>query len=624
MRNTSAGARYAYKPQAALQLQFNQRESGMVSVHKLILVLLMLGSSLASAAQPGAQISWQPWSDGIFEQARREHRLVLLDLEAVWCHWCHVMEEKTYHDSAVVKLINTHYLAVKVDQDANPDISLRYEDYGWPATVVFAVDGSEIVKRRGYIPPERMRAMLQAIVADPTPGPSVLADQAKPVVAADATHFRDRQREQILRIYKRGYDQANGGWSTIHKYILTPNMEYALQRAKQGDKKYAAMARQTLDAALNLIDPEWGGIYQYSDKVNWKSPHFEKIMAMQADNLRLYTQAYLLFDEPRYLKAARDIDRYLRDFLTSPEGAFYTSQNADVNMQIDGHAFYPLPDKQRRALGMPSIDTNIYARENGWAIRALAALHDATGDKDVLQRAVRAAQWVIEHRSLPGGGFRHGAKDRAGPYLGDTLAMGETFLALYASTGEREWLMKARASSEFIQANFASTNGFVTTVANPASKGVFRQPVVQMEENVAVARFANLLFHYTGDAKYHATAEHAVRYLVALAHDSTRYLAGALMAVEEFASDPAHITIVGGKSDTQAQALQAAAIRYASNYRRIEWWDKAEGALPNPDVQYPQLDQAAAFICVNNACSTPIFEPAKISAKADVLLGSEE
>ena len=592
----------------------------------IIFLMFALLAGPIHAATDDAKIVWQPWSDGVFEQAKREHKFVLLDLEAVWCHWCHVMEEKTYGDPAVIKLMQSRYIAVKVDQDANPDISLRYEDYGWPATVIFAADGSEIIKRRGYIRPEIMVSLLDAIIKDPTPGPSVVAAQARVVSAVgSATQFSKAQLEKIQADFDRGYDQVNGGWGSLQKFILPPNMEYALQRAKQGDQKFAAQAKQTLDAALNLIDPEWGGMYQYSDKANWKSPHFEKIMSIQTDNLRLYTQAYLIFHEPRYLKAAQDIDRYLEHFLTSPQGAFYTSQNADLDEHIDGHAYYPLADQQRRALGLPRIDTNSYARENGWAIRALAALYDATGDEKVLQRATRAAAWVEQNRALKGGGYSHAAKDRAGPYLGDTLAMGEAYLALYASTGDRQFLSKAQAATDFINANFKNQTGFNTAAVAAGSKGVFQQPVKQMEENVGVARLANLLAHYSGNAAYQAMAEHGVKYLVSLARDDNdRFLAGPLMATEEFATEPAHITVLGGKQDAAAQALHLAAIKYPASYRRIEWWDKAEGALPNPDVQYPDLGKPAAFICVNHACSTPIFEPEKISVKADTLLGSNE
>ncbi len=108
-----------------------------------------------------SKLNWLPWSDEVFTQAKREHRFVLLDLEAVWCHWCHVMDVTTYRDPKVVALLHSKYLTVRVDQDSRPDLSDRYEDYGWPATVVFDGAGHEIVKRQGYLTPDEMAGMLQ-------------------------------------------------------------------------------------------------------------------------------------------------------------------------------------------------------------------------------------------------------------------------------------------------------------------------------------------------------------------------------------------------------------------------------------------------------------------------------
>src|SRR5271165_4227385 len=142
----------------------------------LPLVSVLLAGSLANAA-PSSPIVWQGWSDAVFDQAKREHKFVLLDLEAVWCHWCHVMAETTYSDPQVIALMQSKYIAVRVDQDSRPDLPNRYEDYGWPATVVFGPDGQEIVKRQGYIEPKQMASLLRAIIKDPSPGPSVRPEQ---------------------------------------------------------------------------------------------------------------------------------------------------------------------------------------------------------------------------------------------------------------------------------------------------------------------------------------------------------------------------------------------------------------------------------------------------------------
>src|SRR5450631_3160124 len=148
---------------------------------------------MASAAQAGTSIAWQTtWSDALFAQAAREHRFVLLDLHAVWCHWCHVMDESTYADARVRQLIDRNYVAVRVDADSDRDLTSRYGNWGWPATVVLTPDGTEIVKRRGYIPPQQMTSLLQAIVDDPSPGPSVRA--AAPLGTSHTNRLTPKQK----------------------------------------------------------------------------------------------------------------------------------------------------------------------------------------------------------------------------------------------------------------------------------------------------------------------------------------------------------------------------------------------------------------------------------------------
>ncbi len=547
-------------------------------------------------------IAWQPWSDSVFARAKSEGRYVLLDLGTVWCHWCHVMEQVTYRDPAVIDLVGRRYLAVRVDADARPDLSNRYEDYGWPATIVFNSDGSEIVKRRGYLPPGQMASILQAIIDDPSPGPSVVPEA--PLVPGGVTALGSDRRNRLRQTLIDGYDNTNRGWGTTQKFLDWDTIEYCMAETERGDQSFERMARETLAAQLNLLDPAWGGVYQYSTDGDWQHPHFEKIMQMQAENLRIYAIAYALWRDADYLQAANRIRAYLKNFLTSPEGAFYTSQDADLVDGTHGGEYFQLGDRDRRIEGIPRVDTHIYARENGWAINALTVLYAVSGERECLDDAVRAADWICAHRKLSDGGFRHDADDSAGPYLGDTLAMGRAFLALYACTGDRVWLQKGAHAVEFISGQFGGDVGYITSAHIGALKS---QP--QLDENIGIARLANLLWHYTGNEKYKKVSERAMRFVaMPAATDHRGYLvAGVLLADHEFTFSPLHITIVGRKDDRKAQELFAAAIRQPRTYKRIEWFDEREGALPNPDVEYPTLSNAAAFLCTDQACSAPVF-----------------
>jgi uncharacterized protein YyaL (SSP411 family) len=576
-----------------------------------ILLAFVLLPFTESLAEPGS-IAWQPWSDDVFARAKSEGRFVLLDLGTVWCHWCHVMEETTYQDPTVIELIRKRYVAVRVDADARPDLSNRYEDYGWPATIVFNSEGGEIVKRRGYLPPIPMASMLQAIIDDPTPGPSVVAE--KPLVASQANALGSDLRNRLRQILIDKYDNTNRGWGTVQKFLDWDTIEYCLSEATEGDQVFDRMARETLAAQLNLMDPAWGGVYQYSTDGDWQHPHFEKIMQMQAEDLRVYAQAYAFWHDETYLRAANRIRNYLKNFLTSPEGAFYTSQDADLIPGEHGGEYFQLSDADRRKRGLPRIDTHIYSRENGWAINALVVLYAVSGAQGCLDEAIRAANWVCAYRALSGGGFRHDDADAAGPYLGDSMSMGRAFLTLYECTADRVWLQRAERAVKFIAANFASSLGYITCAHNGALA-----PKPQLDENVGIVRLANLLWHYTGNSEYRDMAVRAMSFLAAPGVTDHRgfLVAGVLLADREIIAPPLHITVVGRKDDKTGQMLFAAALLDPATYKRVEWLDEREGPLPNLDVEYPTLSRAAAFLCTANACSAPIFTADDLIAKTN-------
>jgi uncharacterized protein len=565
----------------------------------------------APANEPPA-IKWEKWSDDLFVRAKKENRLVLLDMEAVWCHWCHVMDEITYREPEVRRLLAARYIAVKVDQDSRPDLSNRYEDYGWPATVIFAPDGQELVKRSGYIPPMPMARLLQAVIDDPTPGPSIQPEEA-PVFAAGgalSAELKDRLRAEVVR----HYDPERGGWGHIHKYLDAGMLEYSLLCAANGDSDANKRARETLDlCAQYLIDPVWGGLYQYAHGGDWKEPHFEKIMSYQADGVRVFSLAFAQTGEPKYLKAAQDIRRYMNSFLRGPEGAYYVSQDADVVKGEHSAEYFALDDAARRAHGIPRIDTHLYARENGWAIQALCAYYAASGDAEGLNDAIHAAEWVLKNRALPDGGFRHDSADAGGPFLGDTLSMCGAFVALYTNTGDARWLKLAESAAGFIRAGFSPRGdapaGFLTSHAAEGLPEALA-PAPQREEMVQLARTATRLFHYTGEAAHRALAQQAFRYLTAPSV-ALGYPAGwAILAAEEIDADPFHITVVGAHDNAAAAALFATALKWQPvRLKRADWWDPARGPLRNSVVAYPPLQEPAAFVCGNGRCSLPMKDP---------------
>jgi len=585
------------------------------------LALLMIFVAGAAHAQT-PPLPWQKWGPALFDRAAKEDKYILLHMAAVWCHWCHVMEGTTYRDPAIQKAILEKFIPVRVDQDADPELSYRYENWGWPATIMLDKDGSEIFKRRGYIPPELFAKLLVAVIEDP----SALASRPMGVpVDPNAVGLTGERRIRTESLILETYDKTNGGFGKIQRFVHGDTLEWALERGRSLQRNPGAdiwrdVAARTLGGARRIIDPVWGGMYQYSDKADWTGPHFEKLLNVQRDAIRSYVLSWQIGRDEADLTSAKDIGRWLMDFMRSDSGAFYTSQDADVSHDEHGDAFYAKGDVERRSGAQPPVDKNSYARENGWTVASLAALHDATGDRALLDAATRAFDWALANRRAPNGGFGHGRAADDDTHLGDTLAVAEAAVALHRSTAERRYLALASEFAEVIVRDHRDpTGGFMVRQPQPGAKGVLARPVKQIDENVAATRLFNLLAHSTGRAEFRAAADHGMRYLISLAEDDL-VVPGALLADREVGREPAHVTIVGGKDDPAARALYAVARQYPTRYLRIEWFDRREGPLPSADIEYPEMPEAAAFACANGACSVPVFSPdqvARIVAKVD-------
>lgn len=578
----------------------------------LFIFALLLSAPAFAVSDKPSDIPWQKWSPAVFETAKQEKKLVFLEVGAVWCHWCHVMEQTTYRDAAVINLMKQNYIPVQVDQDAQPDLSQRYEEYGWPAVVIFDADGKELIKHRGYINPKEMVELLEETYRNP----QVMLDAGISSVSATG-ELTTAQRDFILTSIVYAYDKKYAGWGSNQKFLGVETITLALKKAEENNRRFGYMAKQTLAASYNLIDPVWGGVYQYSDEIDWKSPHFEKILSFHSDYIQSYAAAYALFDDPLLLKAARDVLRYVDAFLTSPDGAFYTSQDADLSEKVNGHTYYALGDQERRKLGLPRIDTNIYSNENGRMISALAKLYAVTGEKDILDRAFKTLGWIKANRGLGGGGFAHGEDRKAGLFITDSLLMARGSLDLYAVTGDRALLAAAEESGKFIYDKFHDPQGagFFTHIEE--TPGVL-DPFKHLDNNIFAARFFNQLALYTGKAEYKKYAVSAMRFAASPEQLEERiFTPGTVLANDELATEPLHLVVVGSKNDAQALALFKAAIAVPVLHKQTEWYDKAEGELPNSLVDYPELAKPAAFICTAGTCSAPIYEASEVKGAAE-------
>lgn len=546
-----------------------------------------------------SSISWQTWSTDVFAKAKEENRLVILDLKSNWCHWCHVMEQTTYEDGDVVKIIDEHYIPVRVDQDSNPALANRYRQYGWPATIVFTADGKEILKNRGYIPPQRMSKLLQELFLNPE-----VQEGKEQVQYAKEHTLSSEVREMLKNKYRETYDAKFGGLKLAKKFLDWDSVEYALVHAQLKDDFSDKVARTTLDNVAQLIDPVWGGMYQYSTHGDWQHAHYEKIMATQFRAIKAYATGYCVYREPKYLRAAKSICNYIQEFLMSDDGVFYTSQDADIIPGQKSDAYFALGNEDRRAQGIPRVDKNVYSRENGWAIEAFAFMYAVTDDEKYLQIAQNAAEWFLKNRRL-GLGFTYGAKDNGGPFLSGNIALAAAFIQLYEVTASQKWLQSAKETLDFIVQNFRNERGGFYGEALGTDSVI--SPINDLSENIFVTRCANKVYHYTNQDKYLQISRHAMQYLSTKSILQKRFTEPAiLLADEELASPPVHVTVVG--VDQNAQALFVRGQKFMRYHKVVEWLQTTEDATNNAGITFPSLPFSAAFLCADGACSAPIRE----------------
>jgi uncharacterized protein len=491
----------------------------------------------AAEGAPGEPLAWADLTPATFARAKTERRFIVLDGSAEWCHWCHVMESTTYHDPDVAMILAASFIAVKVDVDSRPDIEERYGAWGWPATVIFSPDAEELGKYRGYIAPTEFAGILRDVIATGRAGPldaprarATALPASRAPLSEEELLWIERSVELALDEY---YDDEEGGWGRTQKAPLAEDNAWALDRARAGDPVMRQRVLFTLDKQRAILDPVWGGIYQYSAGSDWTHPHFEKLMPFEAGALGNYAEAYGLTGDPKDLATAQTVRRYIDAFLTSKEGGFYATQDADLNAHdakrpfVSGHDYYALDDAHRRALGFPRVDTHEYARDNGLAIAAYVSLYQATCtkgpsacDASALASAERAAARVLATHLSPQGGVAHDATPDAHVlYLADNAAFAWGLLRVYEAAHDPTVLEAAARIGDFILKDLVDpeSGGFFASSADPDAAGVFTHRRVSFEDNVMAIRVLARLARWGPEGRREAEREAIGRALRAIA-----------------------------------------------------------------------------------------------------------
>lgn len=597
------------------------------------LLALTLSASCGGAASAPAHPSdasdalvWGEWGSDAFERARHEDKPILLSVQASWCHWCHVMNETTYRDPEVVRRLDEDFVVIRADADARPDLAERYARYGWPATVFLTPDGAQILGLRGHRTAARLRAILERVRAAHAEGRTLDDAALDDTTLDDATGADEGPAEDLAELralalsqLDSSYDEELGGWGRRQRYPLAAPVEHAFYRAAlRGEARWRERAYVTLERYVSLIDPVFGGMYQYSEPNVWDRPHFEKIVPVQAGAIRAFAEAYRASGDRRWLDHADAIHRYVREFLRAPDGAFYASQDADLDSpRVPGRAYYALDAAARRQLGMPRVDTHVYAAQNGMLIEALAALHVASEELAPLAEATRAAERILRTHRRDNGLLAHDAlSDDPVLYLHDQAYFLSALVALHQATGQGRWLDEAaRLADAMVEHLVGEDGGFVAHTPDPRAEGFFAAPRVPITDNAVAARTFAQIARLRDEPTYREVALRALR--AAGRADALRRqgrMVGELLLALEALRDGLVILSVVGPDEPRTAALHRAALRFYDPACLVE--------LGRPGAsRYPYPDEPAVFLCTNESCSMPIFDPDELPTSLASFLG---
>ncbi len=318
-------------------------------------------SYLRGAAEQA--IDWHPWGPEPFALAQRTGRPVLLDIGASWCHWCHVMDEGTYSDPEVARLLRQHFVAVKVDRDEHPEVDRRYQrqvgalsgEGGWPLTGFLTPDG-EVFLGGTYFPPTDghgrpgFRRVLQEVARLWREEPDRLRAQAGQVQAALQRMREARAGSTGLDAFVASvraeihgsYDPAHGGFGGAPKFPHPTAIAFLLWDAYANQHPASAdRAAETLRRMADggVYDQLGGGFHRYSVDEGWHVPHFEKMGVDNAALLSAYTEGVQRFADPRFEEIVRGTVAWTRGTLGDPRGGWGASQDADNAPGDDGSYF---------------------------------------------------------------------------------------------------------------------------------------------------------------------------------------------------------------------------------------------------------------------------------------------
>jgi uncharacterized protein YyaL (SSP411 family) len=351
-----------------------------MTVHALNALAQASSSYLRSAMhQP---IHWHEWGPEAFERAKQENKPILLDIGAVWCHWCHVMDRESYEDPAIAAAINENFVAIKVDRDERPDVDSRYQTAvqaisgqgGWPLTAFLTPEGKPFYAGT-YFPPQdhqgrpSFRRVLLTLAQAYREKNADVIESAESVMGAigRAEGFSGKSGslgpqiiESMVEAMVKLFDPEHGGFGSAPKFPHPSATDLLLQRyVETGNQNLLNIVNVSLEkmAQGGVYDHLAGGFHRYSVDEHWVVPHFEKMAYDNSELLKNYVHGFQVTGNEFFAAVSRDIIRWMDEWLSDREhGGFYASQDADFSLDDDGDYFTWTLDETKAVLSGEELE----------------------------------------------------------------------------------------------------------------------------------------------------------------------------------------------------------------------------------------------------------------------------
>jgi uncharacterized protein YyaL (SSP411 family) len=573
-------------------------------------------------------VNWLEWNGESFTKAKVEDKPILLDIGAVWCHWCHRMDADTYNHPQVSALINQYFVPIKVDNDRRPDINARYNMGGWPSTAFLTPEG-EIITGATYVPPTQMINLIRQVLQAYRSNKEALLEQAADVARRreESSHPRARPDTrlswgivtQIVGSIARHYDPVYGGLGTEPKFPQAEAYDLLLTEYVNGGKRDTRLTDMVVKSLISMgsggmYDQVESGWFRYSTTRDWSVPHFEKMTEDHAKLLVTYLNAYQVTGDEKLKTIAEKSLAYLINTLyDSQRGTFAGSQDADEE-------YYALSLAERRERQAPFIDWTVYTDWNAMIAHTLLIASSVLSEASYRDKALRLLDYVWATCHDQASGKLYHFVDGDGPHLpgllNDHARLAQAELTAFQFTGDARHLDHATALARAMLDHLADSEGggLFDRLDDPTAPGALRTRLKPIFENAVAADVLITLHHLTGDEDYFRLGEMG---LLVFVEEYTKYEYMAApygLAVNRSVNEPTEVAVVGAMDDPRTQALLSAAWQVYVPWRVILPLDPARDAATISARGFPVSNTPVAYVCLGQTCSAPVSDPAALIA----------